>query len=101
MDSPQNKLPRGSGNVPLFVEHCEAVAAEVDVTRRWFGEQGRRALRYSFDVLAERHGALVVACAPSIVGSLLLLPASPPRSSAAPSRPIAIASRCGRRAARC
>jgi len=22
------------GDVPLFVEHCEAVAAEVDVTRR-------------------------------------------------------------------
>jgi hypothetical protein len=28
----------GYGNVPLFVEHCEAVAAEIDVTRRWPGE---------------------------------------------------------------
>ena len=30
------------GDVPLFVEHCEAVAAEVDVKRRWLGEQGCR-----------------------------------------------------------
>jgi hypothetical protein len=29
------------GDVPLFVEHCEAVAAKVDVKRRWHGEQGR------------------------------------------------------------
>src|SRR4249919_282299 len=49
------------GDVPLFVEHCEAVAAKVEVTRRWLGEQGRRELRVSFDVLPERHGALVVA----------------------------------------
>jgi hypothetical protein len=28
------------GDVPLFVEHCEAVAAKVDVKRRWHGEQG-------------------------------------------------------------
>src|SRR6266540_7114417 len=59
--------------VPLFVEHCEAVAAEIDVTRRWLGEQGRRELSLSFDVLAERHGALAVVCAPSVGGSLLLL----------------------------
>src|SRR6516225_9182787 len=89
------------GHVPLSVEHCEAAAAEVDVTRRWLDEQGRRELSFSFDVLAERYGVPEVACAPSIVGSLLRLPAWPPRSSAGPSRPIAIASRCGRRDARC
>jgi hypothetical protein len=27
-------------DVPLFVEHCEAVAAEIDMKRRWLGEQG-------------------------------------------------------------
>ena len=27
-------------DVPLFVEHCEAVAAEIDIKRRWLGEQG-------------------------------------------------------------
>ena len=65
----------GYGDVPLFVEHCEAAVAEVDVTRRWLDEQGRRELSFSFDVLAERHGVPEVACAPSIVGSLLRLPA--------------------------
>src|SRR6478752_5691675 len=89
------------GDVPLFVEHCETAVAEVDVTRRWLDQQGRRELSFSFDVLAERHGVPEVACAPSIVGSLLRLPAWPPRSSAGPSRPIAIASRCGKRDARC
>src|SRR5258708_28949753 len=93
--------PTSQGDVPLFVEHCEAAVAEVDVTRRWLDEQGRRELSFSFDVLAERHGVPEVACAPSIVGSLLRLPPWPPRSSAGPSRPIAIASRCGRRDARC
>jgi hypothetical protein len=29
-------------DVPLFVEHCEAVAAEIDVKLRWLGEQARR-----------------------------------------------------------
>src|SRR5262249_19765956 len=43
------------GDVPQFVEHCEAVAAEVDVTRRWLDEQERRRLSSSFDVLPERH----------------------------------------------
>src|SRR5258705_12282187 len=89
------------GDVPLFVEHCEAAVAEVDVTRRWLNEQGRHELSFSFDVLAERHGVPEVACAPSIVGSLLRLPPLPPRSSAGPSRPIAIASRCGCPDARC
>jgi hypothetical protein len=23
----------------LFVEHCEAVAAKINITRRWLGEQ--------------------------------------------------------------
>jgi len=69
-------------DVPLFVEHCEAAAAEVDATRRWLDEQGRRELSFSFDVLAERYGEPEV----------LRLPAWPPRSSAGPSRPIAIAS---------
>src|SRR5258708_29857072 len=96
-----NSLKLQGGDVPLFVEHCEAAVAEVDVTRRWLDEQGRHELSFSFDVLAERHGVPEVACAPSIVGSLLRLPACPPRSSPAPSRPIAIASRCGRRAPRC
>jgi hypothetical protein len=57
------------GDVPLFAEHCEAVAAKVEVMLRWLGEQGHRELRFSFDVLLERHGALVVACAPSVGGS--------------------------------
>src|SRR4029077_18473893 len=30
------------GYVPLFVEHCEAVAAKIDVRRHWLGEQERR-----------------------------------------------------------
>ena len=90
-----------NGDVPFFVEHCEAAVAEVDVTRRLLDQQGRRELIFSFDVLAERHGVPEVACVPSIVGSLLRLPAWLPRSSAGPSRPIAIASRCGRRDARC
>ena len=63
------------GDVPLFVEHCEAVAAEADVTRRWLDEQGRRGLSFSFDVLPERHGVPEVACEPSVVGSLSRLPA--------------------------
>jgi hypothetical protein len=50
------------GHVPLFVEHCEAAAAD-DVTRRWLDEQGRRELSFSFDALAERHGVPEVACA--------------------------------------
>lgn len=64
-----------SGDVPLFVEHCEAVAAEVDVTRRWLGEQGRRGLSFSFDVFPERHGGLEVAYEPSVGESLWRLPA--------------------------
>ena len=50
-------------------------AAEVDVRRRWLGEQGRRGLRFSFDVLPERHGALEVAYEPSVGESLWRLPA--------------------------
>jgi hypothetical protein len=49
----------------LFVEHREAVVAEIDVTRRRLGEQGRRELRLSCDVLPERHVTLGVVCAPS------------------------------------
>jgi hypothetical protein len=63
------------GDVPLFVEHCEAVGAEADVTRRRLDEQGRRGLSFSFDVLPERHGVPEVACEPSVVGSLWRLPA--------------------------
>jgi hypothetical protein len=37
----QQASPGLGGDVPLFVEHCEAVAAKVDVKRRWHGEQGR------------------------------------------------------------
>ena len=64
---------RIAGDVPLFVEHCEAVVAEVDVTRRWLGEQGRCGLSFSFDVLSERLGVPEVACELSVGGSLLLL----------------------------
>jgi len=63
------------GDVPLFVEHCEAVGAEADVTRRRLDEQGRRGLSFSFDVLPERHGVPEVACEPSVGGSLWRLPA--------------------------
>ena len=33
-------------DVPLFVEHCEAVATEIDVKLRWLGEQARRGLSF-------------------------------------------------------
>jgi hypothetical protein len=29
----------GCGMSRLFVEHCEAVAAKIDIKRRWLGEQ--------------------------------------------------------------
>ena len=33
-------LPLGTrGMSRLFVEHCEAVAAKINITRRWLGEQ--------------------------------------------------------------
>ena len=70
----KNKTPVG-GDVPLIVEHCEADAAEIDVTRRWLGEQRRRGLRFSSDVIAERHVTQEVACELSVVGSLWRLPA--------------------------
>ena len=63
-----------SGDVPHFVEHCEAVAAEIDVKRRWLGEQGRR-VSYCSGVLPERHVTREVACELSVVGSLWPLPA--------------------------
>jgi hypothetical protein len=28
-----------AGMSRLFVEHCEAVAAKINITRRWLGEQ--------------------------------------------------------------
>ena len=69
------KKPRAySGDVPHFVEHCEAVAAEIDVKRRWLGEQGRR-VSFCSGVLPERHVTREVACEPSVVGSLWPLPA--------------------------
>ena len=34
----------GHRDIPLFVEHCEAVAAGIDIKRRWLDEQGRRGL---------------------------------------------------------
>ncbi len=61
-------------DVPLFVEHYEAVAAEFDVKRPWLGEQGRRVSFY-FGELPEQHVTLEVACEPSVVGSLWPLPA--------------------------
>jgi hypothetical protein len=71
---PKNENQK-SGDVPLLVEHCEAVAAEVDVTRRWLGEQGRRGLSGFSDVLRGRHVTQEVACEPSVVRSLWPLPA--------------------------
>ena len=62
-------------DVPLFVEHCEAVAAEIDIKRRWLGEQGRRGLSFLSGVLPGHHVTLEVACEPSVVGSLWPLPA--------------------------
>jgi hypothetical protein len=62
-------------DVPLFVEHCEAVATEIDVKLRWLGEQARRGLSLLSGALPGRHVALEVACEPSVVGSLWLLPA--------------------------
>ena len=57
-------------DVPLFVEHCEAVAAEIDVKLRWLGEQARRELSVWSDALPVRHVMLEVVCEPSVVGSL-------------------------------
>ena len=57
-------------DVPLFVEHCEAVAAEIDVKLRWLGEQARRGPSVWSDALPVRHVMLEVACEPSVVGSL-------------------------------
>src|SRR6202049_2286004 len=88
-------------DVPLFVEHCEAVATEIDVKLCWLGEQARRGLSFLSGALPGRHVALEVACEPSVVGSLWLLPAWRLRSSASPSRPSANVLRCGRRAAPC
>jgi hypothetical protein len=62
-------------DVPLFVEHCEAVATEIGVKLRWLGGQARRGLSFLFGALPGRHVALEVACEPSVVGSLWLLPA--------------------------
>jgi hypothetical protein len=56
-------------DVPLFVEHCEAVATEIDVKLRWLGEQARRGLSFLSGALPGRHVALEVACEPSVVGS--------------------------------
>ena len=74
IDEVYNTRRLHSGDAPLFVEHCEAVVAEVDVTQRWLGEQGRDST-FSFDVLPEQRGVLVVACAPSVGGSPSQLPA--------------------------
>jgi hypothetical protein len=60
----------GNADVPLFVEHCEAVAAEIDVKLRWLGEQARRGLSVWSGALPVRHVMLEVACEPSVVGSL-------------------------------
>ena len=49
-----------SSRCPLFVEHCEAVAAEIDVRRRWLGEQERR-VSFGFGELAGRQVTLEVA----------------------------------------
>ena len=62
------------GDVPHFVEHCEAVAAEIDVKRRWLGEQESR-VSFCSGLLPERHVTREVACEPSVVGSLWTLPA--------------------------
>ena len=62
-------------DVPLFVEHCEAVATEIDVKLRWLREHARRGLSFLSGALPGRHVALEVACEPSVVGSLWLLPA--------------------------
>lgn len=64
------RLDRRLADVPLFVEHCEAVAAEIDVKLRWLGEQARRGLSVWSGALPVRHVMLEVACEPSIVGSL-------------------------------
>jgi hypothetical protein len=61
-------------DVPLFVEHCEGATA-IDVKLRWLGEQARRGLSFLSGALPGRHVALEVACEPSVVGSLWLLPA--------------------------
>jgi hypothetical protein len=60
----------GNADVPLFVEHCEAVTAEIDVKLRWLGEQARRGLSVWSGALPVRHVMLEVVCEPSVVGSL-------------------------------
>ena len=67
-----NARPKGMSRTLLNI--CEAVAAEIDVKRRWLGEQGRR-VSFCSGVLPERHVTREVACEPSVVGSLWPLPA--------------------------
>jgi len=62
------------GDVPFFVENCEAVAAKIYVKRRWLGKQGRR-VSFCAGGFPERHVTLEVACALLVVGSLWPLPA--------------------------
>ena len=59
-----------AADVPLCVEHCEAVAAEIDVKLRWLGEQARRGRSVWSGAFPRRHVMLEVACEPSVVGSL-------------------------------
>jgi hypothetical protein len=36
---PKEIAGQAKGMSRLFVEHCEAVAAKINITRRWLGEQ--------------------------------------------------------------
>src|SRR5271156_394852 len=84
--------PGARRDVPLFVEHCEAVATAIDVKLRWLGEQARRGVSFLSGALPGRHVALEDACEPSVVGSLWLLPAWRLRSSAYPANPARVRS---------
>jgi len=63
----ESEAAEGFGrDVPLFVEHCEAVAAAINVKLRWLGEQARRGLSFLSGALPGRHVAQEVACTKAI-----------------------------------
>jgi hypothetical protein len=50
-----NLRPSGlNRGIPLFVEHCKAVAGEIDIRRHWLGEYERRVLNLDVDELRWR-----------------------------------------------
>jgi hypothetical protein len=69
-----NLRPSGlNRGIPLFVEHCRAAAAEIDIGRRWLGEQERRVLNRDVDERRGRHVMPADVCKLSNAGIILRL----------------------------